>query len=124
MIVIKCLPLAHGSGADAPGGHTDPASHRRHDVAFGSGWYVPPPHGAHSDAPNEAETEPGEHGAGATEPVGLALPGGLGRHSEAEESRVEFEYVPPKHSWGKALPVGQNAPRGQATGSTVAAVGQ
>ena len=77
------LPFSHGSGAEAPRGQTDPGSHGSHDVALGEDWYVPPSHGEHSASPNAADTEPGGHGVGVTEPIELLLPGGERKHCEA-----------------------------------------
>ena len=76
------------------------------------------------DALDEAANEPGEHGAGATEPMEHALPRGHGRHSRAEERCVELEYFPEGHSCGKALPEGQKLPLGHGTGTMVANSGQ
>jgi hypothetical protein len=85
---------------------------------------VPPSQSVHCDAPNEAAKEPGEQGEGDTEPVEHALPGGHRKHSDEEESWVEFEYDPAGHGSGEALPGGQKLPAGQGSWSTVAAVGQ
>ena len=61
-VALLKLPFSHGSAADAPVGHTDPGSHGRQTVELGRGWYVPPPHGVHSGAPNASLMVPGEHG--------------------------------------------------------------
>ena len=52
---------------------------------------MPPPHGVHCEVLDDAANEPGEHGAGATEPVEHALPAGHGEHWDGAERLVALE---------------------------------
>ena len=54
---------------------------------------MPPSHALHEAKPDEAANEPGEHGAGVTEPVEHALPGGQGEHWNGLERSVALVYL-------------------------------
>ena len=92
---------------------------------------MPPSHFVQDDAPDEAANEPGEHGAGATEPVEHALPGGHCEHWDGAERSVALEYLHRerepaqhvamhsyiKHRYGRACPSRKVAARSSQQGS-------
>ena len=106
-VLLLKLPFAHGSGADAPRRQIEPGSHGSQPVALAAGWYVPPSQGVHSDAPNDADTEPGAHGVGTAEAGEHELPGGHGEHCDWSERPVLLLKLPPLHGAGTAVALPQ-----------------
>ena len=85
------VPAMHGTGTDAPVRQYEPRTHEAHAVALADGWYVPPAHSSHVDAPGAADTKPGMHGVGATAPTEHALPGGQYEHCSAADRPIASE---------------------------------
>lgn len=91
LVELEYEPAGHGSGADAPSGQYDPASHATQPVEPVSFWNVPPEQASQVAYPVVGAKLPALHGVGAKLPVLHEWPDQHAVHSTAAPRSVAAE---------------------------------
>ena len=110
------LPGTHdaGTGAELPGGQSDPGGHGLHDGWLSSSWYSPSAQLPHSALPLAADV-PVLQLRGASEPTTQKPPAGQRTQSDSAVPRGVARYDPSAHSVTELAPAPHQPPASHAS---------